>query len=121
MSAQHATAADTRERVRPGIYRRRNADGSTTYEIAYRDSDGRQRRQTVGPKLREAEQRLAQVKAAACRSACGSPRAATSRSRRRPRRGSPQRSTCARRRGPPTARRSTATCCPGSAGGGSKR
>lgn len=63
MSAQHATAAASRERVRSGVYRRRNADGSTTYEITYRDSDGRQRRETVGPKLREAEARLAQVKA----------------------------------------------------------
>jgi integrase len=61
MSAQHV---DTRrERVRPGVYRRLNPDGSTVYEIAYRDSDGRQRRESVGPKLKAAEARLAQVKA----------------------------------------------------------
>src|SRR3954471_3200647 len=63
MSTQHATGGASRERVRPGIYRRRNADGSTTYELCYRDSDGRQRRETIGSKLREAEARLAQVKA----------------------------------------------------------
>ena len=56
-------SAPQRTRVRPGIYRRTNADSSTTYEITYRDSDGRQRRHTVGPRLREAEARLAQVRA----------------------------------------------------------
>lgn len=52
-----------RERVKPGIVRRTNADGATVYELTYRDSDGRQRRETVGTKQREAEARLAQVKA----------------------------------------------------------
>lgn len=62
MSDRNATDA-RRERVKPGIYRRINGDGSTIYELTYRDSDGRQRRETVGAKLREAEARLAQVKA----------------------------------------------------------
>lgn len=53
----------TRTRVRLGVYRRTNGDGSTTYEVAFRDSDGRQRRETVGPRLKEAEARYAQVKA----------------------------------------------------------
>lgn len=53
----------TRVRVRTGVYERTNLDGSTVYEIAYRDSDGRQRRETVGPKLKAAEARLSQVKA----------------------------------------------------------
>jgi integrase len=33
--------------VEPGIRRRRNRDGSISYEVDYRDSDGRQRRETV--------------------------------------------------------------------------
>ena len=36
-----------RELVEPGIRRRRNRDGSISYEVDYRDSDGRQRRRTV--------------------------------------------------------------------------
>jgi integrase len=36
-----------RELVEPGIRRRRNRDGSLSYEVDYRDSDGRQRRHTV--------------------------------------------------------------------------
>lgn len=62
MSTTNATGVG-RERVRPGVYRRTNLDGSAVYEIAFRDSDGRQRRETVGPKMRDAEARLAQVKA----------------------------------------------------------
>lgn len=52
-----------RRRVRPGVYERRNRDGSTTFEVAYRDSDGKQRRETVGPRMKEAVARLAQIKA----------------------------------------------------------
>ena len=42
-----------RERVERGIYRRRTSTGETRYEVAYLDSDGRQRWNTVG-KLQEA-------------------------------------------------------------------
>jgi len=52
----------TREQVRPGIWRRKNTKGVWTYEIAYRDSDGRQRRQTVAGGMREAQTALADVK-----------------------------------------------------------
>lgn len=52
-----------RERVKPGIYKRFDSDGSTKYEIMYRDSDGRKRRETVGTRLRHAEARLVQAKA----------------------------------------------------------
>lgn len=52
-----------RERVKPGIYKRIDSDGSTKYEIMYRDSDGRKRRETVGTRLRDAEARLVQAKA----------------------------------------------------------
>lgn len=51
------------KRVKPGIWRRKNAKGHWTYEIIYRDSDGRQRRQVVPGKLRDAETRLAETKA----------------------------------------------------------
>lgn len=65
MSTEHPSSGRVipRRRVRPGVYERRNPDGTTAYEIAYRDSDGRQRRETVGPRMKEAEARLAQVKA----------------------------------------------------------
>lgn len=62
MSSQKRSARVRRERVKPGVYRRRNHDGSTVYEIVYRDSNGRQRLETVGSRLREAEDRLAVVK-----------------------------------------------------------
>lgn len=62
MSAQDATDA-RRARVSRGIYRRTNPDGSTVYEILFRDSEGRKRRRTTGPKLKDAEVALAQVKA----------------------------------------------------------
>jgi integrase len=52
-----------RVKVEQGIWRRTNPDRSTVYEITYRDSDGRQRRRTVGPLLKEARAQLAQVKA----------------------------------------------------------
>jgi hypothetical protein len=42
-----------RERVERGIYKRKTKDGVTRYEVAFVDSDGRQRWRTV-PTLREA-------------------------------------------------------------------
>ncbi len=56
----------TRDRVKvaPGVYKRVSADGRDVYEITYRDSDGRQRRQTVHGGKRAAETALAKVKAA---------------------------------------------------------
>lgn len=74
MSAAQPSGAHRRERVRPGVYRRRDGGGSTVFEIAYRDSDGRQRRETVGPRLKQAEDRLAQVKADMSRGARIAPR-----------------------------------------------
>lgn len=44
-----------RERVERGIYRRKTRDGETRYEVAFLDSDGRQRWRTVAT-LREARQ-----------------------------------------------------------------
>ena len=58
-----STAQATRVRVRPGVYLRTNGDGTSAYEIVYRDSSGHKRRESVGPRLKEAEARLAQVKA----------------------------------------------------------
>jgi len=58
-----STTEPTRVRVRPGVYQRINGDGTVVFEVAYRDSDGRQRRETVGPRMKAAEARLAQVKA----------------------------------------------------------
>lgn len=55
-------AAVGREKVGPGIWRRKNAAGEWVYEIAYRDSDGRQRRQTVHGGKRAAETALSTVK-----------------------------------------------------------
>lgn len=52
-----------RERVKPGIWRRRNAEGQWVYEIAYRDSDGRQRRHVVPGGAKDAETALSEVKA----------------------------------------------------------
>lgn len=46
----------------PGIWKRLGADGKPVYEITYRDSDGRQRRQTVIGGVRAAEAALAKVK-----------------------------------------------------------
>lgn len=60
---EERTGAVERERVKPGIWRRKNARGATVYEITFRDSDGRQRRQTVPGGMREAEAALARVKA----------------------------------------------------------
>ncbi len=50
-----------RVKVKPGIWRRETASG-VRYEIAYRDSDGRQRRQVVEGGQRAAETALATVK-----------------------------------------------------------
>lgn len=52
-----------RQRIEPGIYRRTAADGRIRYEIAYRDSDGRQRRQVVEGGVKAARTALASVKA----------------------------------------------------------
>jgi hypothetical protein len=52
----------TREKVKVGIWRRRSAKGRCVYEITFRDSDRRQRRQVVPGGLREAETALADVK-----------------------------------------------------------
>jgi integrase len=52
-----------RSRVKPGIWRRYGADGKPRYEITYRDSDGRQRREVVQGGIRAAETALADRKA----------------------------------------------------------
>ena len=57
------SAARRRERVERGIYRRTGADGKVTYEIGYRDSDGRQRWQRVEGGIKAARTALADVKA----------------------------------------------------------
>src|SRR5690242_8748074 len=49
-----------RERVERGIYKRSMADGQTRYEIAYLDSDGRQRWRTV-TRLQEARDLRAEL------------------------------------------------------------
>ena len=59
---QHVPAS-TRVKVEPGIWKRQLADGTTTYEITYRDSDGKQRRKATGPRLADARTALATVKA----------------------------------------------------------
>ena len=54
----------TREKVKPGIWRRRSAKKKGwTYEITFRDSTGAQKRQTVPGGLRDAEAELAKIKA----------------------------------------------------------
>jgi integrase len=58
-----ANATTRRERVKSGIYVRKDARGRKVYEIAYRDASGRQRWQTVEGGLRAAEAALADVKA----------------------------------------------------------
>jgi integrase len=52
-----------RTRVAPGIWKRRGADGRDRYEITFRDSDSRQRRQVVEGGKRAAETALSDVKA----------------------------------------------------------
>lgn len=51
-----------RERVERNIYRRQDTDGHWRYELSYRDSDGRQRRQTVEGGIKAARVALADVK-----------------------------------------------------------
>ena len=52
-----------REKVKPGIWRRKNSKGAWVYEITFRDSMGTQRRQTVPGGMREAQTALASVQA----------------------------------------------------------
>ncbi len=54
---------DRRERIERNVYRRSGADGKPRYEIGYRDSDGRQRWQTVEGGVKAARAALADVKA----------------------------------------------------------
>lgn len=54
--------ATQREKVEPGIWRRHDAQGRPVYEITFRDSDGRQRRQTVPGGVKAARTALATVK-----------------------------------------------------------
>ena len=49
--------------IERNIYRREDADGRVRYELNFRDSDGRQRRQTVEGGIRAARTALADVKA----------------------------------------------------------
>ena len=51
-----------RTKVAPGIWKREGADGKPRYEITYRDSDQRQRRQVVEGGRKTAETALADVK-----------------------------------------------------------
>jgi integrase len=60
---QHQPTRVVREKVKPGIWRRKSANGRWVYEITFRDSDGRQRRQVVSGGMREAQTALAAVKA----------------------------------------------------------
>ncbi|MBA3672999.1 MAG: site-specific integrase [Gemmatimonadaceae bacterium] len=53
-----------RERVKEGIWRRKNAKGAWVYEIVFRNTQGKQIRQTVkGGGLREAEAELGKARA----------------------------------------------------------
>ena len=52
-----------RERVKPGIYVRHNRQGRKVYEITYRDSDRRQRWETIEGGIRAAEAALADKRA----------------------------------------------------------
>ncbi len=53
----------TRQHVERNIYKRLDADGHWRYELNFRDSDGRQRRQTVEGGVKAARVALADVKA----------------------------------------------------------
>lgn len=53
----------SRTRVERNIYRRHGVDGKPRYELSYRDSDGRQRRQVVDGGIKAARAALADVKA----------------------------------------------------------
>ena len=63
MPPRVAKEPSPRARVKPGIWKRSGADGALRYEITYRDSDGKQRRQVVEGGLRAAETGLSDVKA----------------------------------------------------------
>ena len=62
MATNGGSAGVEREKVAPGIWRRKNAAGDPVYEITFRDSDGKQRRQTVRGGKREAIAALGKVK-----------------------------------------------------------
>src|SRR5437868_2675285 len=59
----NVTTTVTREKVKPGIWRRKNRKGEWVYEITFRDSAGTQRRQTVPGGMRAAQTALASVQA----------------------------------------------------------
>lgn len=52
-----------RERVKEGIWRRKNAKGAWVYEIVFRNSQGKQIRKTAGTRLRGAEAALGEARA----------------------------------------------------------
>ncbi len=56
-----------RQRVEPGIYARSGADGQTTYEIGWRDAQGRQRWRRVEGGIRAARAALADAHSARAR------------------------------------------------------
>lgn len=56
-------ASRARVRVKSGIWKRTGANGKPRYEITFRDSDGKQRRQVIEGGVRAAETALADVKA----------------------------------------------------------
>jgi len=60
---QESSSRVQREKVKPGIWRRKSAKGRWVYEITFRDSDGRQRRQVIVGGMKEAQTALANVKA----------------------------------------------------------
>jgi integrase len=61
--AQKAKREIKREKVKPGIWKRIGTDGRPRYEITFRDSDGKQRRQVVEGGVRAAERALNETKA----------------------------------------------------------
>jgi len=63
MSTEKPTRGVVREKVKPGVWRRRTVRGTLVYEITFRDSDGRQRRKVIDGNLKAAETALADIKA----------------------------------------------------------
>jgi integrase len=61
------TLSKRRERVEPGIYRRRTAGGAIAYEIGWRDATGRQRWRRVPGGIKEARAALAHARAGRAR------------------------------------------------------
>jgi integrase len=57
--ADGGTGGARREKVEPGIWRRRNAKGDWTYDIAFKDADGKQRFKVVKGGVRAARAALA--------------------------------------------------------------